>query len=383
MELIRNDGGRVAAMVEYLRLLMAGPVLLDTFRRYEAVLTTATALEVNDALDEVLAGCASGDIDSWKIPVARFIRSVSQGLEAGQLPEYPAGSVFERLRKENEAIRAELSSLQAMTKQMQSDGLKKAELAASLEGFTLLRDHYVALQNELFPLFERATPRHACVKLMWALEDDVLALKGRLEKSGGDPGTAGGAQDKEFWALFGSFFLTAASLEYREQRILLPAAFSILGKTDAMDVAVNAGELPGRAPSSPQVFSSSTGSLTQLQMEAMFKVLPFDLSFIGDDDRVKFYSDPPGRIFPRSPAVVGRRVQNCHPPKSVSTVEEILRSFKSGEKDSAEFWLESRQAFIHIQYFAVRDEKGGYLGTLEVSQDATHLRSLAGEKRLL
>lgn len=383
MELIRSDGGRLAALVQYLRLLKSGPVLLETFRTYEAVLTTATAVEVNEALDDVLAGCAGDDIDSWKIPVARFIRSVSQGLEVAKLPEYPAGSIFERLKKENEAIRAELSSLQAMTKQMQPDGVRKAELAARLEGFRLLRDHYVALQNELFPLFERATPRHACVKLMWALEDDVLALKGRLEKSGGDPGTAGGAQDKEFWALFGSFFLTAAALEYREQRILLPAAFSVLGKSDAADVSVNPDGLPGRAPSSPQVFSSSTGSLTQLQMEAMFKVLPFDLSFIGDDDRVKFYSDPPGRIFPRSPAVVGRRVQNCHPPKSVATVEEILRSFKSGEKDSAEFWLESRQAFIHIQYFAVRDEKGSYLGTLEVSQDATHLRSLQGEKRLL
>ena len=383
MELIRNDGGRVAAMVEYLRLLKAGPVLLETFHRFEAVLTTATAVEVNDALDEALAGGSANEIEAWKIPVARFIRSVSQGLEAERLPAYPEGSLFERLRKENEAIRSELSAFQALTKQMQSAGLRKAEVAARLEGFSLLRDHYVALQNELFPLFERATPRHACLKLMWALEDDVLALKGRLETAGGSGVAGGEPQDKEFWALFGSFFLIAAALEYREQRILLPAAFNVLEKSDVADIAVNAGGLPGRDESSPQVFSSSTGSLTQSQMEAMFKVLPFDLSFIGDDDRVKFYSDPPGRIFPRSPAVVGRRVQNCHPPKSVATVEEILRSFKSGENDSAEFWLESRQAFIHIQYFAVRDEKGGYLGTLEVSQDATHLRSLEGEKRLL
>lgn len=382
MELIRNDGGRVDSMVEYLRLLKAGPVLLEVFHRYEAVLITATAVEVNDALDEALADCAANDIEAWKIPVARFIRSVSQGLEASRLPEYPEGSLFERLRKENESIRAELSSLQALTKQMQPGGLRKGELAARVSGFSLLRDHYVALQNELFPLFERATPRHACVKLMWALEDDVLALKSRFEEAGVGGGTGGEEQDREFRALFGSFFLTAAALEYREQRILLPAAFSVLKSTAQAGSAVSdGGQL--EAGGSPEVFSSPTGSLTQSQMEAMFKVLPFDLSFIGADDRVKFYSDPPGRIFPRSPAVVGRRVQNCHPPKSVATVEEILRSFKHGEKDSAEFWLESRQAFIHIQYFAVRDENGAYLGTLEVSQDATHLRSLAGEKRLL
>ena len=82
-------------------------------------------------------------------------------------------------------------------------------------------------------------------------------------------------------------------------------------------------------------------------------------------------------------AVIGRLVQNCHPPKSVATVEEILRSFRDGSRDRAEFWLEARGAFVHITYFAVRDSSGRYAGTLEVTQDATHVRSLEGEKRLL
>jgi len=137
------------------------------------------------------------------------------------------------------------------------------------------------------------------------------------------------------------------------------------------------------APASPAAFASKTGSLTQDQLEAIFNVLPLDIAFIGSDDRVKFYSDPPHRIFPRSPAVIGRLVQNCHPPKSVAVVEEILRTFKSGERDSAEFWLDLHGKFVHIEYFAVRGPDGTYLGTLESSMDATHLRSLEGEKRLL
>jgi hypothetical protein len=131
------------------------------------------------------------------------------------------------------------------------------------------------------------------------------------------------------------------------------------------------------------LFSGKTGALTFEQLELIFSLLPLDIAFIGADDRVKFYSDPPHRIFPRSPQVIGRLVQNCHPPKSVSTVEEILSSFKEGREDSAEFYLVVRGAFVHIQYYAVRSMDGKYLGTLEVTQDATHLRSLSGEKRLL
>jgi DUF438 domain-containing protein len=85
----------------------------------------------------------------------------------------------------------------------------------------------------------------------------------------------------------------------------------------------------------------------------------------------------------RSKAIIGRKVQHCHPPGSVGVVEKILRDFRSGRQDVAEFWIELHGTFVHIRYFAVRDEAGGYLGTLEVTQDATHVRSLTGERRLL
>ena len=408
MELIRNDGGRVASLVEYLGLVKSGPVLLDTYRNYEAVLATATASEANDALDEVLAGADAAGIESWKIPVSRFIRSISVGLESVAPPVYPTGGVADRMRRQNEAVAAGLAALQDLTRRLHAglagqpggagskprDRVPLTEIRARLARFTLLRDHYVALQNELFPLFERATPRHACVKLMWAIQDDVLALKAALETwpdpSGPDPSgpdTANGAADatsgKDFWAVFGRFYLTASALEYRERLILLPVAHRMLGGRDAAAFGAPAATGTTAAAALPPGFSSPTGSVSSRDLDAALKALPFDISFIGPDDRVQYYSDPPGRIFPRSPAVIGRLVQNCHPPKSVATVQEILRSFKSGERDSAEFWLESRGAFIHIQYFAVRDDSGAYLGTLEVSHDATHVRSLQGEKRLL
>jgi len=104
---------------------------------------------------------------------------------------------------------------------------------------------------------------------------------------------------------------------------------------------------------------------------------------VDEKDEVKYFSDPEHRIFTRTKAVIGRNVQNCHPPESIHKVEAILESFKSGEKDVESFWIEIKGKFILIQYFAVRDSAGKYTGTLEVSMDATWIRSLEGEKRLL
>jgi DUF438 domain-containing protein len=115
----------------------------------------------------------------------------------------------------------------------------------------------------------------------------------------------------------------------------------------------------------------------------LLKHLPLDVTFVDEHDTVRYYSGTPDRIFPRSPAVIGRRVQNCHPSGSVHIVNRILDSFRQGKQDVAEFWISLGGKFVHIRYFAVRDAAGAYKGCLEVSQDATAIRNLQGEKRLL
>lgn len=126
-----------------------------------------------------------------------------------------------------------------------------------------------------------------------------------------------------------------------------------------------------------------TGSLSLFILNSILKKLPVDISFIDENDRVAYYSDNPDRIFPRSPAVIGREVQNCHPQKSLEKVNKIIETFKKGEKDHYNFWIDLHGKFIYIRYFAVRDKNGKYLGTLEVSQDITEIKKLEGEKRLL
>ncbi len=126
-----------------------------------------------------------------------------------------------------------------------------------------------------------------------------------------------------------------------------------------------------------------TGHLSLEQINLLLTHLPVDLTFVDENDRVAYYSEGPERIFPRSPAIIGREVRNCHPPKSLHIVNKILDAFKSGSRDTAEFWIELGGKFIYIRYFALRDANSNYRGTLEVSQDLTRIRKLEGQQRLL
>lgn len=127
----------------------------------------------------------------------------------------------------------------------------------------------------------------------------------------------------------------------------------------------------------------SEGKMTLDQINLLFQIMPFDLTFVDENDRVAFYNRGEERVFPRSAGVIGREVRFCHPPKSVDTVLRILDEFKAGRKDLAEFWINFRGKVVHIRYFAVRDADKRYRGVIEVSQDITEIQKLSGEKRLL
>jgi PAS domain S-box-containing protein len=126
-----------------------------------------------------------------------------------------------------------------------------------------------------------------------------------------------------------------------------------------------------------------TGSLSKEEAEAVLDSLPVDISFIDKEDRVKYFNKAEERIFVRTKAVIGRKVQLCHPQKSVHIVNKILEAFKAGKKDVAQFWIQIKNRLIYIRYFAVRDKNGKYLGTVEVTQDITDIKKIEGQKRLL
>ena len=143
------------------------------------------------------------------------------------------------------------------------------------------------------------------------------------------------------------------------------------------------GPVGGTQVGKDTVLDVATGKLTLEQINLLFRHLPVDLSYVDENELVKFYSDTPHRIFPRSANVIGREVKNCHPAKSVHVVEEIVEKFRSGEQNQAEFWINKPGLFIYVIYTAVRDENGKFRGVLEMMQDCTHIRELEGSRTLL
>ena len=132
-----------------------------------------------------------------------------------------------------------------------------------------------------------------------------------------------------------------------------------------------------------RILQFETGALSEEEVEAMLDSLPIDITFVDKEDSVKYFNKAGKRIFVRTKAVIGRKVQLCHPQKSVHIVNKILEAFKTGKKDVAEFWIQMSKRLIYIRYFAVRDKNGKYLGTMEVTQDLTDIKKIEGEKRLV
>jgi PAS domain S-box-containing protein len=124
-------------------------------------------------------------------------------------------------------------------------------------------------------------------------------------------------------------------------------------------------------------------NLSQEQLAGILEAIPVEISFVDENDLVEFWNKHETRIFKRPVAVIGKSVQNCHPKQSVDKVNQILSDFKAGKRDSAEFWISLGEKKVYIRYFAVRDQAGGYLGTLEATQDITEIKKIEGERRLL
>jgi hypothetical protein len=187
----------------------------------------------------------------------------------------------------------------------------------------------------------------------------------------------------------------------KEEEILLPMSLDTLDDTewfeiekqsleygfclyDPKDVWTPEGVKPDEGiPEERDKIQLPSGSFTVTELTTILNTIPFDLTFVDKEDRVKFFTQGKERIFARSRAILGRTVQQCHPPSSVHVVEKILDDFKSGREDHAAFWINMKDQFILIEYFALHDEDAKYLGTIEVSQNLTEKRKLQGEQRLL
>ena len=330
-----------------------------------------------------------------------------EALEEQDRPEPPVGHPIHTYMKENRAsekIMSNTSILMGLLGQPPSPEAfeeHRQALGELIEQLSEINTHYTRKENQLFPMLE-AHHFTGPSQVMWSIHDDIRTnmKQAREAFAANDPVQTEASLKEAIQAI--------RDMIYKEEHILFPTSLDML--TDSEWIKVKEGEgdigfawvVPDKGwpaeilketeapvPEPQEVLQDvagalglDTGHLTLEQINLVLTHLPVDITFVDENDRVAYYSEG-DRIFPRSPAIIGREVRNCHPPNSVHMVNKILDAFKSGSRDSAAFWIELGGKFIYIRYFPVRDAKGRYRGTLEVSQDLTEIRKLEGQNRLL
>jgi DUF438 domain-containing protein len=320
----------------------------------------------------------------------------------------PPGHPVHTFLEENRLLAQAAASLKGLgeRRDLQSpSGLKSfwEEARAQLRSLSDVEKHYRRKENLLFPYLEK----HGISgppAVMWGKHDETRALlKRALEAAGGEKTPA--EDSRRFVAEV--LQPLAASIEemiFKEENLLFPMSLDTLSEAEWYEIYRQSPEI-GYCLFDPQVewkpagtavgaasapegkaeerILLPSGSFSAAELQAVLNSLTVDVTFVDADDTVRFFNQAPQRIFTRTRAILGRKVQQCHPLESVHVVERILKDFKEGREQRAAFWIELKGRFVHIEYLALRDAAGKYLGTLEVSQDLTEKRRLAGEQRLL
>lgn len=279
----------------------------------------------------------------------------------------------------------------------------KGTFEATAEFLEEARKHFQREENVLFPYLERHGITGPPAR-MWA-EHDVLRRKEKELVAMVERAKEGEKVTGEQLDCLSSQLLSLLNAHfYKENHVLFPTSIRLMDVHEWNEVRRQFEEvgfgnfMPQHAaltmtpqkPAPPQEAATEgneivlpTGRFTPEELEIFLNNLPVDVTFVDKDDRVRYYSGSPDRIFVRTPAVLGRKVQNCHPQKSVHMVQQIVEGFKNGTRSQAEFWIQLEGRFIHIRYWPLKDKNGDYLGVLEMVQDITGLRKLEGQKRLL
>jgi len=325
-----------------------------------------------------------------------------ESLEGGETLA-PEGHPIHILMEEHKMLLRFAGDLRDAAGNLQSAGGEEMDrINHIVEHLKDSESHYLREENVLFPYLER----HGVTQppaIMWMEHDRIREVKKNIYR------IVDGREEmdlQDFKAQLRESSLALAEMLsnhfYKENNILFPTALRVMDEEEWPDIRcqfdeigyccftpelpeVAAPEVEKQAPlpEAGGTIAFGTGSLSVEELEGVLNSLPVDITFVDKDDTVRYFNQSKDRIFVRTKAVIGRKVQQCHPQKSIHLVNRILEEFKTGRRDVAEFWIQMGDRMIYIRYFPVRNGKGEYLGCIEVTQDITDIRRIEDEKRLL
>jgi len=412
-ELINNSTQRKEKIKSVIQQLHEGKTVDEVKAEFADVIKDADAGAIADAEQLLInEGVPVEDIQMLcNVHSAVFRETLDRQQQPELLPGHPVHTFW----AENQAVERLLSGLRQVVdayKQSPS-GVLLGKVRMLFEMLLEVDKHFLRKENLLFPYLEKYG-FYGPSKVMWGIHNEIRAsLKSYKDLLQSLLNASGAATAENMEADFAVLETAFREMFYKEEKILFPAALERLSDGDwKMILSQEASigycfvepgnrwppsdkgadmfpqpasvDLPAVRPGeNASLIPLNVGQLSGEQINLMLKNLPVDVTFVDENDNVCYFSETRERIFQRSPAIIGRKVQNCHPPQSMNRVQQILDDFRSGQRDVAEFWIQMNGKFIHIRYFAVHDAVGVYRGTIEVSQDLSDLRNLQGEHRLL
>ena len=402
-----SNSSKKEMLKEVIRQLHAGASPQEVKERFKQVLEGVSPLEIAKIEQELISeGLPREEIQRLcDVHMAVFREQLER-----QKFDVPLGHPVNILMEEHKAMLQIAGKLGDVVNKLQQisdvnrvgDEIRLLEHIA--EDFRDSEKHYLREENVLFPVLER----HGITEppaIMWTEHNQIREKRKQLNSLLENYGAMNFSDfKKQLSEVAKALNGLLSSHFFKENNILFPTALKVVTSQEWSDMRKEFDEI-GYCCFTPSqlttplkteerreekaeavledVLRFETGSLSKEELEALLDTLPVDITFVDKDDRVKYFNKAEKRVFVRTKAIIGRKVQMCHPQKSIHIVNRILESFRKGEKDVAEFWIAVNNRLVHIRYFAVRDRDGKYLGTMEVTQDITDIKKIEGEKRLL
>ncbi|WP_163710842.1 DUF438 domain-containing protein [Mangrovibacterium lignilyticum] len=392
-EFTNHKAKRLQKLTTLFRAILVSENVKSLYHEYRGIINLCIPSDVVYLVDELV---------KENIPMPELKKGINKLLNLLHKPiaDYPytpppANSYLGVLQENNRLMLEKLTALKPGIKalnQAPGDTAIKQQVIGQLHGLEPFSSYYFIKENLLFPVIEKHLPEFRCLSVMWSFHDDIrrnlkqaIAL---LESPDTDLAT--------FNRCTGDFFFNMSAIRFREERILYPLVADTVPERELQALLSESLEIgfPFYQPEAPTQSSQpaehtdgtldlGSGQLSLEQIKLLFNHLPVDITFVDEHDKVQYFSTPKKRIFPRTKAIIGRDVHNCHPKESVHVVEKIVQAFRDGRRDVASFWITMKGERLLIQYFALRDEAGTYKGVVEVSQEITGIQQLSGEQRLL